>query len=555
MGTVKVKRRRMPGVTKMSGAFIILAAALAGCVGQSSPSSSAGGGGSSSRTIVIARNMDLVDTDPSAGECDTCQIIYAATYQTLVTLANDNHTLVPEIATSWSSNAAHTVWTFHLNPKAKFSDGSAVTAADVKFSLLRLKYLAGSPSYLVNYLTEVATPDAHTAIVTLSSPDIEFPNQLSATYAAVLNAKVVQANGASDAPNAAKVDHADHWFQSHSAGSGPYILQNFTSGQQVTLVTNPHYWGPKPYFTRVVMKQTTTSASQAQALQSGEANIAMQLNPVTAGTLKGQTGVSVKTFPSFNQLWIALGSGADTPKLAQGPVTNDVRKAIRLAINYPQLEAQLMQGSSTLQGSPIPNGFPGAAGLPLPKQNVAEAKKLLAAAGYAHGYKLTLSYPEVNAYGVDLGELAQLLQTQLKAAGIELTLNPATFAVNTSAWTGHKLSAELIYWAPDYYGSGVQYFGVFGLVKGSLVAGLAAPSATSPAVVDPTEQKYYDQGLAAATATQAEHFFNLGALQMQADPASIPLFSPDIIIGAQSNIQGVGYSGCCNLKLWQLSRK
>jgi peptide/nickel transport system substrate-binding protein len=186
---------------------------------------------------------------------------------------------------------------------------------------------------------------------------------------------------------------------------------------------------------------------------------------------------------------------------------------------------------------------------------VAEAKKLMAAAGYAHGYKLTLSYPEVNAYGVDLGELAQLLQTQLKAAGIQLTLNPATFAVNTSAWTGHKLSAELIYWAPDYYGSGVQYFGVFGLVKGSLVAGLAAPSATSAPVVDATEQQYYDQGLAAATATQAEHFFNLGAQQMLADPASIPLFSPDIIIGYQSNIKGVGYSGCCNLKLWQLSRK
>jgi hypothetical protein len=43
-------------------------------------------------------------------------------------------------------------------------------------------------------------------------------------------------------------------------------------------------------------------------------------------------------------------------------------------------------------------------------------------------------------------------------------------------------------------------------------------------------------------------------MQMQADPVAMPLFSPDIVIGYQTGIKGIGYSGCCNLKLWQLSR-
>jgi peptide/nickel transport system substrate-binding protein len=549
------KRRRTPRIARAFGILMVSTLALAGCVGQNSNNSNGNSGGnkSGSRTLVIARNMDLIDTDPSTAICDTCQIVFAATYQTLVTLANDNHTLIPEVATSWSANANHTVWTFNLNPKAKFSDGTPVTAADVKFSLLRLKNLAGSASYLVSFMKGVTTPDTHTAVVTLSVPDWEFPNQMSATYTSVINSKEVQANGGSDAANAPKVDQADHWFQSHSAGSGPYVLQNFTSGQQVTMVANPHYWGPKPFFTRIVMKQTQTAASQAQLLQSGEADIAMQLNPVTAASIKGQSGITVATFPSFNVLWIGMSSEVKN-QYVQGPMTLKVRKAILAAIDYEQLESVLMKGDSKLQGSPIPNGFPGSAGLPLPQTNVALARKLLAQAGYPHGYKLTLSYPEINAYGVDLGVLAQLLQTQLKAAGITLSLNPATFAVNTTGWGGHKLPFELLYWAPDYYGSGVQYVGFFGLVEGGTMGALSAATASSPPVVDPIEQKYYEAALAATSQADAEQNFHLAGVQMQANPVAMPLFSPDVVIGYQTGIKGVGYSGCCNLKLWQLSR-
>jgi peptide/nickel transport system substrate-binding protein len=542
------KRRRAPRTARVFGILMVSMLALAGCVGQNSNNSNGGNSGnkSGSHTLVIARNMDLIDTDPSTAICDTCQIVFAATYQTLVTLANDNHTLIPEVATSWSANANHTVWTFKLNPKAKFSDGTPLTSADVAFSLLRLKNLAGSASYLVSFMKGVTTPDPHTAVVTLTRPDWEFPNQMSATYTSVLNSKEVKANGGTDAADAPKTDKADHWFQSHSAGSGPYMLQSFTSGQQVTMVT-------KPFFTRIVFKQTETAASQAQLLQSGEANIAMQLNPVTAASLQGQSGITIKTIPSFNVLWIGMSSEPKN-QYVQGPMTLKVRKAILAAINYKQLESVLMKGDSKLQASPIPNGFPGSEGLPLPTTNVALAKKLLKEAGYPNGYKLTLSYPQINAYGVDLGVLAQLLQTQLKKANINLSLNPATFAVNTTAWGGHKLPFELLYWAPDYYGSGVQFVGFFGLVEGGTMGALSSATASSPPVVDPIEQKWYEHALAASSQSEANHFFNLAGQQMVADPVAMPLFSPNIVMGYQTGIKGIGYSGCCNLKLWELSR-
>src|SRR5262249_20160431 len=108
------KRRRVPRTARVFGILMVTMLALAGCVGQNSntPSGNSGSNKSGSHTLVIARNMDLIDTDPSTAICDTCQIVFAATYQTLVTLADDNHTLIPEVATSWSANSDHTVWTF-----------------------------------------------------------------------------------------------------------------------------------------------------------------------------------------------------------------------------------------------------------------------------------------------------------------------------------------------------------------------------------------------------------------------------------------------------------
>src|SRR5258707_8251916 len=234
------KRRRTPRLAKVFGTVVVSMLAIAGCVGQASNGGNSGGGSKSSgsHTLVIARNMDLIDTDPSTAICDTCQIVFAATYQTLVTLANDNHTLIPEVATSWQANAIHTVCTFNLNRKARFSDGTPVTAADVKLSLLRIKNLAGSASYLVSFMTGVTTPNPHTAVVTLSRPDWEFPNQMSATYTSILNSKVVQANAASNPANAPKVNHPNHCFPPTSAALVPKMLQRFPIGKQETLVPN-----------------------------------------------------------------------------------------------------------------------------------------------------------------------------------------------------------------------------------------------------------------------------------------------------------------------------
>jgi peptide/nickel transport system substrate-binding protein len=244
------------------------------------PGGTAGGGGSD-KSLVIARQMDVNSLDPSRAYCDTCQIFMTAVYETLIGLDSDNKTLVPRLATSWEANDAQTEFTFHLDPKAKFADGSPVTSADVKFSWERLKGLQGAASYLVSTVQTIDTPDPETVKVTMSQPNSAFLAQVNASYLGIVNSKVAQAQGATADPT---TDKAETWFLSNSAGSGPFELADYTQGNELRFKRNDNYWGTKSQFPEVIIKETAEAATQRQQLEQGAVDIAMQIsNDVAQG--------------------------------------------------------------------------------------------------------------------------------------------------------------------------------------------------------------------------------------------------------------------------------
>ncbi len=140
--------------------------------------------------------MDLTTLDPQRAYCDTCQIFLTAVYQTLIGVdPTDLTVLVPRLADSWEANAESTEFTFTLNPDATFSDGSPVTAADVKFSWERLAGLEGSASYLMSGVTSVEAPDDQTVVVTMEAPNSAFINIVSAPYMGIVSQALAEANG------------------------------------------------------------------------------------------------------------------------------------------------------------------------------------------------------------------------------------------------------------------------------------------------------------------------------------------------------------------------
>jgi peptide/nickel transport system substrate-binding protein len=141
-----------------------------------------------------------------------------------------------------------------------------------------------------------------------------------------------------------------------------------------------------------------------------------------------------------------------------GPVANPkVQRAIRLALDYPGI--QTIAGPRMLSPqAPFPIGLAGS----LPAADVAgyprinEAKTLLAEAGYPNGFSTKFYVPTNTVVGVDLVLLAQKIQNDLKAVGINTELVPESVNISLATYRDGKQPLGLWYWNPDYIDNASQ---------------------------------------------------------------------------------------------------
>lgn len=522
-------------------AMIMSLAVTAAIFGMAAPQAQA-----QQKALVIARDMDVNALDPARSWCDTCQIYNTSVYEQLVTLDKDNK-LQPLLAASWSSNPEQTEFTFKLDPAAKFSDGSPVEAKDVKWSFERLKNMKGNAAFLADPIVGIDTPDAQTVVVKLSASNSEFLNQAAAGFLGVINSDVATANGALADETAAEKDTSETWFLSNSVGSGPFVLAAYEPNAELRLKVNENYWRTKPAVSEVIFRQVKDAVSQAQMLQSGEIDIAMQIDPETAKSLEGTPAI-VEKVPSYNFVYIALSPGAKATPIDMSP---DVREAISIAIDRTSLIDFTLGGAGRPLAAPIPLGFPGGDGHAVPEYNPEKAKEMLAAAGHPDGFTLQSIYPDMNVYGVDFNLMMQKIQQDLSKVGVTLELQPVPFANWREAANGDHIPLTAVFFAPDFFGSS-QYIDVFGMQEGSVWAKRAG-GATVPAIINPRPGELKTAALAAATLEEANKLWTEAAQEMINNKIIIPMVSPDLILAYGPNIKGVRYSACCNLPLAEIS--
>jgi peptide/nickel transport system substrate-binding protein len=498
------------------------------------------------KALVIARDMDVNALDPARAWCDTCQIYNTSVYEQLVTLDKDNK-LQPLLAKSWTSNADQTEFTFILDPAAKFSDGSPVEAKDVKWSFERLKNMKGNAAFLADPSASIDTPDAQTVTIKLSAPNSEFLNQAAAGFLGIINSDVAMANGALADETTAEKDSSETWFLSNSVGSGPFVLAAYEPNAELRLARNENYWRTKPAVPEVIFRQVKDAVAQAQMLQSGEVDIAMQIDPETAKSLEGTSAV-VEKVPSYNFVYIALSPGAKATPIDMTP---DVREAISIAIDRTSLIDFILGGAGRPLAAPIPLGFPGGDGHAIPEYNPEKAKEMLAAAGHPDGFTLQSIYPDMNVYGVDFNLMMQKIQQDLSKVGVTLELQPVPFANWRETANGDHIPLTAVFFAPDFFGTS-QYIDVFGMQEGSVWAKRAG-GATIPGIINPRPGELKAAALAAPTAEEANKLWTEAAQEMINNKIIIPMASPDLILAYGPNVKGVRYSACCNLPLAEIT--
>jgi peptide/nickel transport system substrate-binding protein len=318
-------------------------------------------------------------------------------------------TLDPQLATSWTISPSGLDYTFNLASGVKFHDGSAFTAADVVFTLDRIKALdTGVASELGPFDTAKALSATKVELI-LSKPYAPFLDALSRVY--ILEAALVSKHLGSD--------EGQSWLGTHDAGTGPYELTSYVSGSTASFTYFPQYfqgWSGH-HVAEVVYKFIVSPSAEQEALDSGQANIAMDIARSSLASFKNKPGYTVDAAKTLEQLYVFMNTQL-------GPTKNLlVREALSYAYNYQEHISSILDGYGVEADGPLPTGMACHVDVTQPTYDLAKAKALLAQAGESH-MTLTMNYePET----FEQADAFLLLQSDLAQIGVTVKADPSTF--------------------------------------------------------------------------------------------------------------------------------
>lgn len=402
------------------------------------------------KTLVVGAAFDIKSLDPGRGFEQIGGMVHKATYDTLVTLAdNDTSHVIPDLATSWDVSPDAKTFTFHLRPGVKFQNsGNPLTSADVKWSWDRVIGIKGNPSFLFDGITSIEAPDPMTVVVTKSDPDPAFIAKGSFPAFAPLDSKTVLAHGGTTGPD----DAAESWLNQNSAGTGPFIMTKYTPDSEVDVQRFVGYWQGDAPFDRVIYRNIPDAATEKLTLQAGDIDIATEIPPDSVSTLQADQNVKVVQSVGADIFFLLMN---EDPSLTSGAMSNPlVQNAVRYALDYQGINA-LVGGPAVTTPSILPQGFLGAESPDHAiKRDVDMAKSLLSQAGYANGFSVDLQYPTNFARdGVSFDIVAQKIQSDLADAGITVTLKPGEINTELQNYRDAKEGLGFWLWGPDYYDS------------------------------------------------------------------------------------------------------
>lgn len=351
-----------------------------------------------------------------------------------------NINAIPGLAESWSVADDGVTWTFNLRKGVKFHDGSPFTAKDVIFSFDRLPKVLNSPSSFAKFLRmmdDVTVVDDHTLRITAKTPSPLLLNDLE--QIAIVPASLGLQQAEAYNTGAAMV------------GTGPYKFSEWKRGDRVVVTANDDYWGEKPIWDKVTFQALTNAASRTAALLAGDVDVISFVPTVDIKRLKADDRVTVQQRAGNRLLYYHLDQQSrpspmvrdmDGKALDKNPLADvRVRKALAKAINLDVIVDRVMDGVGIKASQVMADSFLGTNPDLKPQPYDPEgAKKLLAEAGYADGFGITVHGPN-NRYPND-SKVVQATAQMLTRVGIDAKIE--TFPKNIYFGKASKLEFSMM---------------------------------------------------------------------------------------------------------------
>jgi peptide/nickel transport system substrate-binding protein len=500
------------------------------------------------KTLVVGAAFDIKSLDPARGFEQIGGMVHKATYNTLVTLdENDISKIVPDLAERWEVSPDAKTFTFYLRQGVTFQNsGNTMTAADVKWSLERAMGIKGNPSFLLDGIASVDAVDDYTVRITKTDPDPAFIAKGSFAVFGVLDSKTVQAHGGTSGPDAKDTDKAEEWLNQNSAGTGPFIMTKFTPESEVDVQKFSGYFKGDAPFDRVIYRNIPEAATQKLTLEAGDIDVATEIAPDQVPSLQTNPQVKVVEGISPDIFFLLMNQNSATNN---GTMSNPtVQLAVRYALDYEGIN-KLVGGPAVTPPSILPQGFLGA--YPPEKafqRDLGMAQSLLAQAGFPNGFNIDLQYPTKFARdGVSFDIVAQKIQADLAEANINVTLKPGDLQTELANYRAGNEGFGFWIWGPDYFDSN-DYLAF-------LPEGIVGKRANwTNANSDATIQQLRDQiNVETDNGRRAQLWQQVQDYLMQQGPYAA-VIQPGIYIGTRSNIGGYVYNPAWRVNPYVLTK-
>jgi peptide/nickel transport system substrate-binding protein len=376
--------------------------------------------------MVIAVDFSIAPTWFDPGETPamgTPYIFLYALHDALIKPLPGN-VMAPSLAEAWTESPDGKVYEFKLRKGVTFHNGEPFTADDVKFSFER--YKGASANLFREKVKDVEVVGLHRVRFHLTQawPDFLAFYATPATGAAwIVSKKYVEQVG-------------EDGFKKHPIGLGPYKFVAFQAGAELVVEANEQYWRKLPTVQRIIFKGVPERPTRLAMVKTGEADIGfLMTGPEAIETQRDPKLRLLSTFSAglwflvFPEQWDAKSPWSD----------RRVRLAAAHALDNQAINEAERLGMSRLTGSIVPRQFDFALPLEPYGYNQAEAKRLLAAAGYPNG----LDAGDVTPIPpfISMGES---VANYLGAVGIRARVRGMERAAFFSAWKDKKIRGVIV---------------------------------------------------------------------------------------------------------------
>jgi len=505
--------------------MLVLVIVVAGCSGSKNDSSTGTGGNSGTNTST---NQNANGGQPAAGGTFTYGRPAAVTsfdlhnqitsnnafaidkvFEPLVAFDNKGE-IVDWLAKSHSISEDGLTYTFVLRDGLKFSNGTEVTAQDAVFSIERHLKVEG-PLAISAKVASVKAQDAKTLVITIKEPYTPFISELSNFANGII-------------PNNFGGVSEEEFFKK-PVGTGPFVVEKWDPAGDLTFTKNTNYWQEgKPFIDKLVYKLIEDDSQAINQLKAGEVDGIESLALQNANELKQGSDTAVLT----NGSWVTEQLFFNT--LDKNFSDVHVRRALALAIDREGLTKALTFGFAETANSLLPPAIPYNTNDSIKALNhdVEAAKAELAKSAFPTGFSTKLLIASGNS---SRAQEAQIIQSAAKSIGINIEIETVELAAFRERFFAYDFAAMLNSGQAD------------SPEANSILAFQTDPNGFSKSywthyTNDEVTKLLYEGQKTADGPERGEIYAKLQ--QTLADEVPyIPLYYPDILIGARSSVDGL----------------